>query len=90
MEATAEIWEAGRHRFSRPFIAIIEPIPGGALATLAELDLWADGFDDLDALNDLTDSLGQLVDDLITSASSTLGPSPRRWKSTIEAALAGS
>lgn len=84
---SADVWEAGGYRFKEPFTVRLELEDGASLAYLDELDMWMDGFDDMDALEDLCDALAMLIADLRSAGDANLGPRPLRWKRIVEAAL---
>lgn len=80
---TLPIFEFPGYRLTAPLSVRLEEIEGGWIATLPELDLWADGISEGDAVEELKASVASLANDLLGADDSTLGPRPRRWRALL-------
>lgn len=77
------IQEAPGFRLVAPLSATLEPIEGGYLARIPELDLWSDGKTEGDALEGVKSNLAELARDLLDAPDESLGRIPRHWKQTL-------
>ena len=72
------------YRLRAPLTVILEQEEDGTvLASVPELDLWADGFSRADALEDLKGLMSSLARNLLETSNVRLGPRPQRWKALL-------
>jgi hypothetical protein len=75
-----QISEAPGLTFAAPLSVSVERIDGGYLAKLPELALWADGFSEAEAIEEIKGMVAELAHELLEHDDAGLGPEPRRWK----------
>lgn len=68
------------YRLKRPIKVILRFVTNGVIAVIPELELHADGLNEIDAINELKAELLDLYDDLSTMPDNKLGKAPRSWK----------
>jgi hypothetical protein len=74
-----------RQRF--PIPVTIEGHEAEYVAAWHEVEAWASGETEADALNELKDQILDLYDDLVNCADGELGKLPRRWKRALLAVI---
>lgn len=78
------IYECPGYRLRAPISVILEPIEGGVIARIPELDLWVDAESHGTAIEELKESLSSLIVDLAESNEQSLGVLPRAWRSLVD------
>jgi hypothetical protein len=77
------IYEFPGYALRSPLSVELEETQAGWIATLPELDLWADGQSASQAIEELKASLGSLTTDLLGADDGSLGSRPRRWRALL-------
>lgn len=76
-----------RFRLKHPVNILMKYVGAEVLAVFPELNLWAEGENEAEAIEELKEELIDLADNLFKHDNEELSSGPRKWKQTLEAIL---